>query len=47
MDDNHHVRPLVVVRLRQMGVEFMEQSNQTVNDILRDGNYACDTASNP
>lgn len=30
----------------QMGVEFMKQSNQTINDILRDGEYACGTASN-
>lgn len=30
---------------RQMGVEFMKQSNQTVNDILRDGEYACGAAS--
>ncbi len=29
----------------QMGVAFMKQSNQTVNDILRDGEYACGTAS--
>lgn len=28
-----------------MGVEFMKQSNQTINDILRDGSYACGTAS--
>lgn len=30
----------------RMGVEFMKQSNQTINDILRDGSYACGTAAN-
>lgn len=29
----------------QMGVEFMKQSNQTINEILQDGSYACGTAS--
>ena len=29
----------------QMGVAFMQQNNQTVNDVLRDGEYACHTAS--
>jgi len=29
----------------QMGIAFMKQSNQTVNDILQDVEYACGTAS--
>lgn len=30
----------------QMGVVFMKQSNQTINEILQDGSYACGTAAN-
>ncbi|MFT4104167.1 MAG: hypothetical protein QM657_00245 [Lacrimispora sp.] len=30
----------------RMGVEFMKQSNSTINEILQDGNYACGTAAN-
>lgn len=29
----------------QLGVEFMKQSNPTINEILQDGSYACGTAS--
>lgn len=33
----------LVERADNMGIEFMQQKNSTINEILRDGKYVCDT----
>lgn len=35
---------LLVEQAGKMGIEFMQQKNSTVNDILSDGKYVCRTA---
>lgn len=37
---------LLVEQAGKMGIEFMQQKNSTVNDILSDGKYVCRTAEN-